>query len=50
MESVTKVLEEVKEAMCNDYCRYPREYDPEEHDEVELYDSDICANCPMNRL
>lgn len=23
MESVTKVLEEVKEAMCNDYCRYP---------------------------
>ena len=48
--SVTEIIEEVKEQMCNDYCRYPREWDEEEHDGLELYDSDVCANCPLNRL
>ena len=49
-QTVSKILNEVKDAICNDYCRYPREYDAEEHDDVELFDSDICRNCPLNRL
>ena len=53
--TVAEIIEEVKIEMCNDYCRYPREYDPreydpEEHDGAELYDTDICRNCPLNRL
>lgn len=48
--SATEIIEEVKDQICNDYCRYPREWDEEEHDGLELYDSDICANCPLNRL
>lgn len=47
--SLTEILEEVRESMCNDYCRYPREWD-EEAEGVELCESDICANCPLNRL
>ena len=50
MKTVTEIIEEVKDAICNDYCRFPYEYDPEEHDDVELFDSEICQNCPLNRL
>lgn len=47
--SVTEIIEEVKEQMCNDYCRYPREWDEEEQGQ-ELCESDVCAACPLNRL
>lgn len=49
MESITQVLQQVVETMCNDYCRYPREYD-EDADGVPLCESEICAACPLNRL
>lgn len=49
-ETVSKILEEVKNAMCYDYCRYPRVYDAAEHGDVDLWDTDICRNCPLNRL
>lgn len=47
---ITAILEEVKTEVCDKYCRFPREYDPEEHDDVDLFDSDICKNCPLTRL
>lgn len=47
---VVDVLECIGEAMCNDYCKYPGTYNAEEHDGVELWDSDICRNCPINIL
>ena len=50
MKTVTQIIQEVIETMCDKYCKYPAEYDPEEHDGVELFDSDICANCPLMRL
>ena len=49
-QTVTDIIEEVKEAMCNDYCRYQREYNPDENNNLDLWDSDICAGCPLNRL
>lgn len=49
-KTISQILEEVKEEMCNKYCKYPNEYKPEEHDGIELWDSDICANCPLTRL
>lgn len=49
-KTVTEIFEEVKDAICNDYCRYPMEYDADENDGLELCDSDICRNCPLNRL
>lgn len=49
-QTATEIIEEVKEAMCSDYCRYPREYDPEENNDLDLWDSEIFAGCPLNRL
>lgn len=46
---ISRTFEEVKNAICNDYCRYPREWNEEEQG-MDLIDSDICANCPLNRL
>lgn len=49
METKTIVaqLQEIAEAICNDYCRYPREWDDADGD---LCESEICANCPLNKL
>lgn len=49
-KTVSQQIEEVKEQMCNNYCKYPNEYDKDMHDGVELCDSGICENCPLNRL
>jgi len=49
MSTLSEILEEVKEKMCNDYCRYPNEWD-EEKEGCELCESEVCANCPLNRL
>lgn len=46
---IDATIENVWNQMCEDYCRYPREWD-EEKEGVELYESEICANCPMNKL
>lgn len=46
---IDATIENVWAQMCEDYCRYPREWD-EEKEGQELYTSEICANCPMNRL
>lgn len=42
-------IEEIIEEMCDDYCRYPREWDAEAEG-CDLSESDVCASCPMNKL
>lgn len=49
-QTVTQIIDEVTEEMCDKYCKYPGEWDPDEHDGMELFESEICANCPMMRL
>lgn len=46
---VDATIESVCAEICNDYCRYPREWDAEKEG-YELWQSDICDNCPLNRL
>lgn len=48
--SIQKQIEEVVEEMCNHYCKYPEQWNPEEHDGQELLESEICINCPLNKL
>ena len=48
--SVAEIIEEVCEDICSNYCKYPHIYKPEEHDGVELVDSEHCQNCPLNKL
>lgn len=48
--TVTAIINGVIEEICDKYCKYPAEWDPEEHDGQELFESEICANCPLMRL
>ena len=42
-------IEDVAKEICECYCKYPEQWD-EEKEGMELCESDICANCPLNRL
>lgn len=53
MNKVTDILQEVKDAICNDYCKYPEKCLAEikDPDEAEQYCLDhYCADCPLGRL
>ena len=48
--TITEQIESIKEQMCNDYCKYPDNWDAEKEG-CELWDSNLCAKeCPLNRL
>jgi len=44
-----KYIEDVCQEICESYCKYPEQWDAEKAG-MELIDSDICLNCPLNRL
>lgn len=48
-KTIPQILEEVTEQICSRYCKWPELWD-EEAEGIELSDSEICANCPLNRL
>jgi hypothetical protein len=50
VQTVVQIMDEVSQKMCDEYCKYPAEWDPDEHDGQELFESEICANCPLMRL
>lgn len=46
-KTVTDVLEEVKQEMCDDYCKYPTIV----NDREDLFANDSpCMECPLNKL
>lgn len=47
-KSVSEIIHEVTEDICNHYCKYPDTWD--EETQGDLFDSEICQNCPLNRL
>ena len=47
--TITMILQDVVDEMCSKYCKWPSLWD-EEAEGIELAESDICANCPLNRL
>ena len=47
--TATEIIEEAKADICNNYCKYPEQWNEEETG-VELCDSEVCANCPLNRI
>lgn len=47
--TITEQIEEIKDDICNNYCKYPDIYD-EETEGCDLSESDHCRNCPLNRL
>ena len=51
-KSISDQIEEVKEAMCNKYCKYSEMEPPEGKGEDWLYtdDESPCQKCPLNDL
>lgn len=51
-KSITAVLEQTKEEMCNNYCKYPNQPAPDGKTEDWLYEDDDspCQSCPLNKL
>ena len=48
-ELTEEYIEDVCQEICECYCKYPEQWD-EEKEGMELIESDICQNCPLNRL
>ena len=46
-KSIIEIIEEVKEDICSNYCKYPSMYSPEDWEENM---DEICSNCPLDRL
>lgn len=44
MTEITKIVEDI----CDNYCKHPDNWNTEI--DGELSESDICKNCPLNRL
>jgi hypothetical protein len=50
-KSITQIFEEIKEDMCDRFCKYPLMPTPAGKDEGWLLDDDSpCNDCPLNRL
>ena len=48
-KTVTEPIEEIKNDICNNYCKWPDVWD-EEAEGCDLSESDHCRECPFNRL
>lgn len=46
---ISILLSEIADEICDKYCKYPDTWD-EEAEGVQLCESEICQNCPLNRL
>ena len=46
IECIADIIEEVKQEMCDYYCKYPARFSEEEEDTL----FEICDKCPMERL
>ena len=44
-ESICEIFEEIKETMCDKYCKYPEQY----ADDESMWEEQ-CENCPMCKL
>lgn len=47
--TISQEFEDIKEQICNEYCKYPGQWD-EKVMGYELCESEVCAQCPLNRL
>lgn len=52
-KSITEQIEEIKEEMCDKYCRYPeltKELTENKDEAFELLTHMYCENCPLGKL
>lgn len=46
---ILQQIEDIANEFCTNYCKYPDIWDAEKEG-CELMESDICQECPFNRL
>lgn len=46
-KTVTEVIEEVREAVCSNICKFSDRYTPDEWEQVF---ETVCQGCPLDRL
>lgn len=46
---LTTQLAQIAEDFCDNYCKYPGIWDAEKEG-CELSESDVCKQCPINRI
>ena len=49
LKTIPQILEDIASEICDNYCKYPGTWD-EEKEGCELCMSEVCKNCPLNRL
>ncbi len=53
MPTITEIVQEVVEEMCDKYCRMPAKYVMEINDVDEAQETminEVCKDCPLNKL
>ena len=48
--SIAEQIENIKEEMCDNYCKMPYRYSANEWEEVFCSADSPCNNCPLNKL
>lgn len=48
--SIAEQIENIKEEMCDNYCKMPYRYSSNEWVEVAYSKDSPCISCPLNRL
>ena len=48
--NVRVIIEQACAEFCDKYCKWPDLWNPEEHDGVELVESEHCEHCPTMML
>ena len=48
--SIAEQIENIKEEMCDNYCKMPYKYSSNEWLEVAYSEDSPCISCPLNRL
>lgn len=48
-KTIVQQMQDIVDEMCDKFCKWPDLWD-EEAEGIELCESDICKNCPLNKL
>lgn len=48
-ETITEIFEDIKEQMCDSYCKYPEKINADDDEQWDKM-NEICGECPLNRL
>lgn len=48
--TICEQIEKIKEQICDDYCKYPEQYQKRQLEDINEMVNKICKNCPLLKL